>query len=84
MVIGTDFIGSCKSNYHRITATTAPRRIKGENKKGLRLGKGERVKDEEKREGIRVKGGEKVEAIKMGKRGKGEGKGGSGKGWRKG
>jgi hypothetical protein len=24
VVIGTDFIGSCKSNYHTITATTAP------------------------------------------------------------
>jgi hypothetical protein len=24
MVIGTDYIGSCKSNYHTITATTAP------------------------------------------------------------
>ena len=24
MVIGTDCIGSCKSNYHIITATTAP------------------------------------------------------------
>ena len=23
-VIGTDYIGSCKSNYHTITATTAP------------------------------------------------------------
>jgi predicted metal-binding protein len=26
-VIGTDCIGSCKSNYHTITATTAPDRI---------------------------------------------------------
>jgi hypothetical protein len=24
LVIGTDFIGSCKSNYHMITTTTAP------------------------------------------------------------
>ena len=24
VVIGTDCIGSCKSNYHMITATTAP------------------------------------------------------------
>jgi len=24
VVIGTDYIGSCKSNYHTITATTAP------------------------------------------------------------
>ena len=24
VVIDTDYIGSCKSNYHRITATTAP------------------------------------------------------------
>ena len=24
VVIGTDFIGSCKSDYHTITATTAP------------------------------------------------------------
>jgi len=24
VMIGTDFIGSCKSNYHTITATTAP------------------------------------------------------------
>ena len=24
MVIGTDYIGSCKSNYHMITTTTAP------------------------------------------------------------
>ena len=24
VVIGTDYIGSCKSNYHSITATTAP------------------------------------------------------------
>jgi hypothetical protein len=24
VVIGTDCIGSCKSNYHAITATTAP------------------------------------------------------------
>jgi hypothetical protein len=24
VVIGTDCIGSCKSNYHTITATTAP------------------------------------------------------------
>ena len=24
MVIGTDFIGSCKSNYHTIATTTAP------------------------------------------------------------
>jgi hypothetical protein len=27
VVIGTDYIGSCKSNYHTITATTAPRNI---------------------------------------------------------
>jgi len=26
VVIGTDYIGSCKSNYHTITATAAPRR----------------------------------------------------------
>ena len=25
VVIGTDCIGSCKSNYHKITATTAPK-----------------------------------------------------------
>ena len=25
VVIGTDYIGNCKSNYHMITATTAPR-----------------------------------------------------------
>jgi hypothetical protein len=25
VVIGTDCIGSCKSNYHTITATTAPK-----------------------------------------------------------
>ena len=27
VVIGTDYIGSCKSNYHTITATTEVRRI---------------------------------------------------------
>ena len=27
MVIGTDCIGSCKSNYHTITAMTAPRMV---------------------------------------------------------
>jgi hypothetical protein len=27
VVIGTDCIGSCKSNYHMITATTAPEQI---------------------------------------------------------
>jgi hypothetical protein len=27
VVIGTDYIGSCKSNYHTITATTAPTSI---------------------------------------------------------
>jgi hypothetical protein len=27
VVIGTDCIGSCKSNYHMITATTAPSKI---------------------------------------------------------
>jgi hypothetical protein len=26
VVIGTDYIGSCKSNYHTITATTVPER----------------------------------------------------------
>ena len=25
VVIGTDYIGSCKSNYHSITCTTAPK-----------------------------------------------------------
>jgi len=29
MVIGTDCTGSCKSNYHTITATTAPVDIGG-------------------------------------------------------
>jgi hypothetical protein len=27
VVIGTDCIGSCKSNYHMITATTAPSNV---------------------------------------------------------
>jgi len=31
VVIGTDCIGSCKSNYHRITTMTAPRNIIGTN-----------------------------------------------------
>jgi hypothetical protein len=26
VVMGTDYIGSCKSNYHTITATTVPER----------------------------------------------------------
>ena len=56
MVIGTDFIGSCKSN----TIGSRPRqplgglRVKIKRGYGLRLGKGGRVKDEEKREGLRV------------------------------
>jgi hypothetical protein len=45
MVIGTDCIGSCKSNYHTITATPAPWRMlfhtnfqfAGENGKKLRF-----------------------------------------------
>jgi hypothetical protein len=33
VVICTDYIGSCKSNYHTITATTAPLQYNGQNKK---------------------------------------------------
>jgi len=32
MVIGTDFIGSCKSNYHTITVTTTPQDCRGKSK----------------------------------------------------
>jgi hypothetical protein len=31
VVIGTDCIGSCKSNYHTITSTTAPRNMRNVN-----------------------------------------------------
>ena len=30
VVIGTDYIGSCKSNYHTITSTTAPHTNQGQ------------------------------------------------------
>ena len=32
-MIGTDYIGSCKSNYRAITATTVPKTIKKDNGK---------------------------------------------------
>jgi hypothetical protein len=32
VVIGTDYTGSCKSNYHMITTTTAPTSIQNKNK----------------------------------------------------
>jgi hypothetical protein len=39
VVIGTDYIGSCKSNYHTITTTTAPISV-GENQNCIPLHRG--------------------------------------------